>query len=139
MSYPAGVGYTVIMADQSSTSPEPHTPTVADATALATAAGEAAASTDNPEAARQATRTAVEQVVEQRNLTLSDDDVTRIVDGLISSLDARGVFDTPPPQSPPAMAAENPSGGEAENPTSPPPPEDPPHKRTFAEKFLGSK
>lgn len=114
--------------------------------AAAGAVGQAAAAAieanqGDPAAAREAATAAVEQTAAEKGLSLSDDDVSKIVDGLIGALEARGAFEPPPAApaapAPPASPAE-PAAPAAETPAPVPVVEEPPRKRTLAERFAGS-
>jgi hypothetical protein len=114
-------------------------PSAAQATEVATAVGTAAAQSaeagetaDETRArATSAARTAAERV----KLEISDEDLNRIVDGMIGRMQELGAFDAPPAPEP---SPQPPASAEEPPPASvPAEPVEPPRKKSWAEKYAG--
>lgn len=109
-------------------------PTVEDATAIATAGGQAVnPETQTAEQATAASQAAMRTEADARNVQLSDEQINAIAAATISQLEARGAFEPPP--APPAAGVAPPDTSNPPEPASAAPA--PPRRKTFAERFVG--
>ena len=124
------------MAD-STTTEKP--PTIEDAQAVATAAGEAAQAEPTPEKAKASAAKAAQKAGDERNLALTPDDYRGIADAVVEALRDAGAFDSPPePVTAPAAAPDKvePAPGETD-PNTPAPLQEGTGRRSFAQRYMG--
>jgi hypothetical protein len=115
-------------------------PTPEQAVELGQAVGQAAEGATSADEARQRAEQAARTTSDKHNLELSVEQIKAIGDGVVTALEQRGAFDSPPepvapPPAPPEATAAAAAAAEA---TAPPAPvEAKPQKKTFAQRFLG--
>lgn len=117
-----------------------HTPEQTQA--IATAAAAAALEQHTEAGAARAAGDAARDAATAQGVSLSDEDVKRIADQTITSLEERGAFEdnTPPPEVPaptPEPGADPPNNPPP--PVEPPPPDEAPRSLTWAERFMGKR
>lgn len=122
------------MADSATTE---NPPTVEDAQAVATAAGEAATAEPTAEKAKASAAKAAKSEADKRGVTMSKEDAAMFADAVVDKLREMGAFDPPPEpvQPPPAPETVAPAPGEAPPPAAA---QEGTGKKSFAQRYMGA-